>query len=115
MNKFLASALAAVVVATGMGQVQAGPCSGNDWQPTFVHDLEKPDGPWFVNAGGGFTKLPGNSGTTWVPAACKLIATQGVRGTRGFTTCQDYTRIQCGCTRSDRSNSTCAAFLQTRP
>jgi hypothetical protein len=113
MKTFFALIVTAAVAMIGVSNVQAAPCSGNDWQPTFVHDLEKPDGPWFVNAGGSFTKLPGNSAVTWVPAACQLIARDNVRNARGFTTCQEYTRVQCGCTRSDRSNTTCAAFLQT--
>jgi hypothetical protein len=105
-----------VLTASGASSVVAAPCSGNDWQPTFVHDLDRADGgPWYVNAGGGFTKLPGDSGTTWVPAACNLINSQGLRDRRGFTTCQDYTRVQCGCRRADRSNTTCAAFLAGRP
>lgn len=103
------------IVMGASGVVGASPCTGNDWQPTFVHDLERPDGPWYVTAGGGFLKLPGNTVASWTPAACRLIATQGLRDRRGFTNCQAYTRVQCGCTRADLSNATCAAFIAMRP
>lgn len=109
------SGLVLIMTTATLVSAWAAPCSGNDWQPTFVHDLERPDGPWYVDRNGNFVKLPGNSGTAWVPEACRLIADGGLRDKRGFTICQDYTRIQCGCTRTDRSNTTCAAFLATRP
>lgn len=116
MSRILRSlGLALIMTAGTLVSAGAAPCSGNDWQPTFVHDLERPDGPWYVDSNGNFVKLPGNSATTWVPEACRLIADRGLRDRRGFTTCQDYTRVQCGCTRTDQSNNTCAAFLGRRP
>lgn len=92
-------------------------CVDNHWQPTFVHDVDKPDGPYYVLPGGqSFVKLRGNSGPEWVQHACELINQFGIRNPAGFTTCQDYTRIQCGCKRRlSEGNSTCAAFLGQRP
>lgn len=105
------SLTAAVAVILCVNSAEAAPCDSNYWQPTFVHDLEQPDGPWYVTPGGGFIKLCGTDGSTWVPHACELINTSGVRDLRGFTTCQDYTRIQCGCSRNIPGNTTCAGFL----
>lgn len=113
-NSYLAG-LVALLAASSLVTATAAPCSGNSWQPTFVHDLERPDGPHFADARGSFIKLAGNSAASWVPEACRLIGSQGLRDRRGFTSCQEYTRVQCGCTRTDRSNTTCAAFLATRP
>lgn len=114
-RKFGVACLVFLFAAASMATATAAPCTGNNWQPTFVHDLERPDGPYYVDGRGSFIKLPGNSAATWVPEACRLISGQGLRDRRGFTSCQDYTRVQCGCTRSDRSNTTCSAFLATRP
>lgn len=105
------SLTAAIAVISCVNSAEAAPCDSNYWQPTFVHDLELPDGPWYVTPGGGFIKLCGTDGSTWVPHACELINTSGVRDIRGFTTCQDYTRIQCGCSRNIPGNTTCAGFL----
>jgi len=93
----------------------AAPCDNNSWQPTFVHDLENEDGPWYVAPQITFTKLRGNDGASWIGHACELIRALGVRDQRGFTSCQDYTRIQCGCSRNIPGNSTCAGFLQSHP
>lgn len=92
----------------------ASPCQGNWWQPTFVHDLERPDGPWYVHANGAFTKLRGNTPYEWTRHACELIGREGVRNRQGFTNCQNYTQIQCGCTRSIGSSGVCLAFLRNR-
>ncbi len=86
----------------------AGPCRGNGWQPTFVHDLITPDGPYYVMPNGSFVKLQGN----WTNHACNLIRSNGVRNSRGFTTCNEYTRIQCGCDPASRSSATCNNFLR---
>ena len=90
----------------------AGPCRNNSWQPTFVHDLQFADGPWYVTSGGSFQKLRIRNGS-WTAHACDLIRRSGVRNRRGYTTCQAYTRIQCGCQRGlSERNSTCARFLR---
>ncbi len=91
---------------------EAGPCRGNGWQPTFVHDLITPDGPYYVMPGGGFVKLVGRNQQEWTNHACSLINSNGVRNRRGYTTCYDYTRIQCGCDQYSGSNATCANFLR---
>ena len=104
---FGALALCAALAAPAF----ASDCSGNFWQPTFVHDRENEDGPWFVTPSGTFTKLDGATAAEWVPQACSLIQSSGLRDQRGFTDCQNYTRVQCGCSRADTSNTTCAAFL----
>lgn len=91
-------------------------CVDNHWQPTFVHDIDRPDGPYYVlEDGRSFVKLRGN-GPEWVAHACELIRDHKVRDYTGFTTCQDYTRVQCGCQRGvSEGNRTCAAFLAGRP
>jgi len=81
----------------------AGPCR-------VVHDLITPDGPYYVMPNGSFVKLQGN----WTNHACSLIRSNGVRNSRGFTTCNEYTRIQCGCDAASRSNATCANFLRSK-
>lgn len=114
MQVILRLALVFVVsVGVGMNSSMAAPCSGNDWQPTFVHDLDKPDGPYYVVSVGNYKKLT-NSNNSYTADACRWINSNGVRNPRGFTTCQDHTRIQCGCVRSDTSNTTCRDFLSTR-
>jgi hypothetical protein len=105
--------LLTVMLLSGAPAVQAAPCDSNFWQPTFVHDLDHPDGPWFVTPSN-FVKLQGDSGT-WVGQACDLIRTYRLRDDRGFTSCQDYTRVQCGCSRAIPGNSTCATFLAGHP
>jgi hypothetical protein len=115
MRTLLRLLLAAIVVGALRGAALAAPCSGNDWQPTFVHDVDQEDGPWYVMPGAGFVKLKGATSADWIPQACSLIQANGLRDQRGFTTCQDYTRVQCGCARADLSNSTCSAFIQQHP
>lgn len=102
-----------LMVFSGVSISEAAPCDSNYWQPTFVHDLENPDGPWYVTPQLTFIKLRGNEGRSWTIHACELIQSSGVRDSRGFTTCQDYTRIQCGCSRSIPGNSTCENFLRS--
>lgn len=87
-------------------------CKNDLWQPTFVHDIDRPDGPYYVMENGQFVKLKGNTGAEWTAHACELIRAYGVRNRTGYTTCEDYTRIQCGCQRGvSEGNSTCARFL----
>jgi len=91
-------------------------CRDNHWQPTFVHDLDKPDGPYYVLPNnGGFVKLRGNSGPEWIAHARELIQTYGLRDPLGYTTPEQYTNVQCGCRRGiSEGNSTCALFLSGR-
>ncbi len=90
----------------------SGPCRGGSWRPTFVHDLISPDGPYYVMPNGSFVKLQLRNGS-WVNHACEMIGRYGVRNRRGYTNCQNYTRIQCGCDRrSTRSSGTCRAFMR---
>ena len=92
--------------------IEASPCTNNYWNPTFVHDLDYPDGPWYVTSNGQFAKLRIVDNWDWTPHACELISKGGVRNTKGYTNCEQYTRIQCGCQRGlSESNSTCARFL----
>lgn len=101
-----------LVMFLGISSVQAGACRNNNWQPTFVHDLDNADGPWYVSSGGQFIKLRIVNNRDWTPHACELINRDGVRNRRGYTNCQQYTRIQCGCGRNVSGfNSTCARFL----
>jgi hypothetical protein len=92
-----------------------GLCTDNHWQPTFVHEPSHPRGqfPHYVMPDGGFVKLRGDSGTEWVAHACELIAKFGVRNRRGFTTCQEYTNVQCTCQRgASEGNKECASFFR---
>ncbi len=107
---FLVALLGLVFSATA---ANAAPCRGNGWQPTFVHDLQYKDGPWYVNSDGRFTHLRIRN-RAWVAHACAKIRQNGVRNRRGYTNCRQYTRIQCGCRRGySESNSTCRSFLGT--
>lgn len=94
------------------------PCRDNSWQPTFVHDIDRPEpngAPFYVMPDGQFVKLRGNTVAEWTAHACELIQTYGVRDPRGYTNCQEYVRIQCGCQRGvSEGNSTCARFLAGR-
>jgi len=130
MQRPFALLLAALLVGAGvlggglLGAALAAPaepaaphCRGSGWQPTIVHDLEYPDGPWYVMRDGDFRKLRLLNGD-WVRAACLMIARQGVRSRQGYTGCKAYAKIQCGCTRKHSwSNRTCANFMRrhTRP
>jgi hypothetical protein len=90
-------------------------CRDNSWQPTFVHDIDRPDGPYYVTEDLEFIKLRGNTGAEWTAHACELIRKHGVRDQRGFTTCEQYTNVQCGCQRGiSEGNSACARFLSGR-
>ncbi len=108
--------LGAVLMVTLMVvQAHAGPCRDNYWQPTFVHDLQKPDGPYYVMPDISFSKLNASGNPpNWVADACNKIGTYGLRDRRGFTDCQNYTRVQCGCDSGSWGNSTCAQFLRWR-
>jgi hypothetical protein len=114
MWRWIAFASFGFALFVGATPALADNCTGNDWQPTFVHDRENEDGPWFVFPGGGFKRLDGDTADNWKHEACDLIGRFGLRDTRGFTVCEDYTRVQCGCSRADTSNATCAAFLAGR-
>lgn len=105
-------AAVAVLSLAGVQAAQAEACRNNGWQPTFVHDLDLPDGPWYVTPGGQFAHMKITQSQSWTPHACDLIRQGGVRDRLGYTTCQDYTRVQCGCQRGlSEANQTCAAFL----
>lgn len=107
--------LAGIVLSLlAVEQALASPCRNNFWQPTFVHDVRPgaPDpGPYYVMPGGGFVRLPEGN---YVGNACALIARYGLRDRRGFTNCQAYTRVQCGCDEASRANATCNRFLSQR-
>ena len=105
------SVILASLIGVLVTNAQASPCRNNQWQPTFVHDLISPDGPYYVMRNGSFVSL-GRSSEEWIDRACSLINKHGVRNRSGFTNCQSYTRIQCGCDDTSRSNSTCSRFLK---
>jgi hypothetical protein len=106
----LAAVLGLLLVSS---PAMSSPCTSNSWQPTFVHDLDTDDTPFYVTSGMTFVPLQWQPNGGYVPHACALVrGPQDLRDTRGFTTCQDYTRVQCGCSRSIPGNSTCAAFLR---
>ncbi|MBT5228977.1 MAG: hypothetical protein HOM11_01750 [Methylococcales bacterium] len=114
----LSNAVIVLVVFMGsmlaMQNASAAACSGGGWTPTFVHDLDNPDGPWFVLAGGGFERVILSRAGSYTPHACDQIRAYGVRNRRGFTNCQAYTRVQCGCRRGlSESKPACARFLRT--
>ena len=94
----------------------ASECVNDYWQPTFVHDVDVPDGPYYVMPYGSTYKLQGYTQQEWTGQACQLTAQYGVRDMRGFTSCYEYTRVQCGCRRGlSEGNSVCRAFLAGRP
>lgn len=99
------------LIGFAVNSAYAGPCRGNGWQPTFVHDLITPDGPYYVMPNGSFVKLIGMNQREWTNHACSLINSNGLRNRTGYTTCNQYTRVQCGCDQYSRSNATCARFL----
>ena len=117
MNRFSKACLILVPLAVLLGGVQnvhAEACRGGGWQPTFVHDLDFPDGPWFVLGNGGFEQTILSASRSYVPHACDQINAYGIRDRTGFTNCQQYTRIQCGCRRGySESKPACARFLRT--
>jgi hypothetical protein len=93
--------------------IWASPCRQNDWQPTYVHDLTNPNdsGPYYVMPNGRFVALTGDWTNQSGPGMCCLY---GIRDRRGFTDCQNYTRVQCGCDRKSMVNDTCRRFLSAR-
>ncbi len=98
-----------VTVALCSSPVQSSPCRTNSWQPTYVHDLVGRDGgPYYVMPDGRFVALTGDWASQSGPGMCCLY---GVRDTRGFTTCFEYTRVQCGCDLESLVNDTCRRFL----
>ena len=97
-----------------LGAIQAGssPCRDNSWQPTYVHDLINNDGiPYYVMPDGSFVALTGDWANQSGPGMCCLY---GVRDRTGFTSCLEYTRVQCGCDAQSLENSTCRRFLEER-
>lgn len=108
----IAIAITSMISVLGIASADAGPCRNNDWQPTFVHDLDNEDGPWYVTPNGGYLKLRTRN-NSWISHACDLIRQSGLRNRRGYTTCRAYTRVQCGCKRGiSERNSACAGFLR---
>ncbi len=107
-GRTVALALALAAMAALAGVARASECTDDGWQPTYVHDLIAPDGPYYVMPNGAFVQLTGDWTNQSGPGMCCLY---GVRDARGFTTCFEYTRVQCGCGASSWGNSTCAAFL----
>jgi hypothetical protein len=94
-------------------------CRDNSWQPTFVHDIDRPEpngAPYYVMPNNqGFLKLMGNTVGEWIAHARQLIQAHGVRDSRGYTRPEEYNGVQCGCQRGvSEGNSTCAQFLAGR-
>lgn len=110
----LAFIFAALCVLQAPSTAAAAPCRGNRWQPTFVHDVRpgaSDPGPYYVMPNGTFVRLREGD---YVNHACQLIRQNGIRNRRGYTTCQQYTRIQCGCDNQSMGNNNCARFLRSR-
>ena len=101
----------ALALMSGAAPAGASPCRSNNWQPTFVHDLRPgyDAGPYYVLPGRGFVRLQEGN---YVGDACSYIEQFGLRDQRGYTDCQSYTRVQCGCDEASRANATCDRFLQ---
>ena len=109
----------------------AGACKSNSWTPTFVHDNDCQGekkytngrksscygGPYYVKkSGSGYTfiKLKGYRNKEWKNQACKLIKKYGLRNSKGYTSCQNYTRVQCSCYKRHKNKSNvCRAFLNS--
>nr|WP_320009411.1 hypothetical protein [uncultured Desulfobulbus sp.] len=117
MKKLVYAALVLAVLIGVFSNVpisHAEACRGGGWQPTFVHDLDNPDGPWYVLSNGGFERVILSASGSYVPHACDQIKAYGLRDRRGFTNCMSYTRVQCGCRRGySESKPACARFLRT--
>jgi hypothetical protein len=110
----LALIFAALCVLQAPSLAAASPCRGNGWQPTFVHDVRPgaaDPGPYYVMTDGTFVRLRDGD---FVNHACQLIGQFGIRDRRGWTNCQQYTRIQCGCDNRSMGNNNCARFLRSR-
>ncbi len=101
-----------LLLFTSLNTAYAGPCTSNNWQPTFVHDNDSEDGPWFVLPNGQFEKVRIINNRSWTEHACDLIKQYNVRNKTGYRGCRNYTDIQCGCKRGlSEANTTCANFL----
>lgn len=102
----------AIFAVFGAAPAVGSPCRGNGWQPTYVHDLvNQDDRPYYVMPDGRFVLLTGDWANQSGPGMCCLY---GVRDSRGFSTCFEYTRIQCGCDLQSLGNDTCRRFLAER-
>ena len=111
-HHYLSLIILALFLTTFVKTAEAAACINNNWQPTFVHDLDIPDGPWYVTPAKNFSKLSIVDNWDWTPHACDFIKRSGVRNYNGYTNCQQYTRVQCGCKRGvSEGNSTCENFL----
>ena len=114
LSRTLLWLLAALGLIASAQHANAEACRGSGWTPTFVHDLDNPDGPWFVLANGGFERVILSSSRSYTPHACDQINAYGIRDRTGYTNCQQYTRIQCGCRRGySESKPACARFMRT--
>ncbi|MCP4662315.1 MAG: hypothetical protein GY856_43510 [bacterium] len=103
--------VASLVIGVFSAVAWAAPCRDDSWRPTYVHDLICDDGiPYYVKPDGSFAEVSHPYDANG-PLFCEA---EGVRDRRGFTTCQDYTRVQCGCDAKSWGNSTCAGFLAFR-
>jgi hypothetical protein len=116
MQRFRNSILilaALTVTLPGIQEAHAEACRGRGWTPTFVHDLDHPDGPWFNLGSGRFERTILSASGSYVPHACDQIRAYGIRDYTGYTDCQHYTRIQCGCRRGySETKPACAQFLR---
>lgn len=109
MLRILVSFLAVLLLGWSVPGLTS-PCRDDNWQPTYVHDLVSNDPvPYYVMPDGSFVALTGDWSTQSGPGMCCLY---GVRDRRGFTDCQHYTRVQCGCDRQSVRNRTCRRFLE---
>ncbi|WP_299881484.1 hypothetical protein [uncultured Cocleimonas sp.] len=109
-NKFIV--FITLILLTSLNAAYAGPCISNNWQPTFVHDNDNEDGPWYVMPNGKFIKMRIVNNRSWTEHACDLIKRYGVRDRTGYQGCLNYTRIQCGCKRGlSETNRICSNFL----
>lgn len=117
-GKLILTTLALLLTVLFLMQIPApavaSPCRGSGWQPTFVHDVRPgaaDPGPYYVMPNGTFVRLREGD---YVNHACQLISQFGLRDRRGFTNCQNYTRVQCGCDNRSMRNNNCARFLRSR-
>lgn len=115
-RRFGIGSLMLIILACWTSPIVAATCTDDDWQPSLVYDFDNHDGVYYVTKSGEFQKLQWRPESGYRSAVCSVVrGPQDLRDSRDFTTCEEYTRFQCGCSREVPGNSTCAAFLKWHP
>ena len=104
MRRLFLSAM--LMVAFAPAGAEAAECRSNRWQPTFVRHNSVSPTIYYVEPGGGFTRM---LSPAHAQATCR---SRGVRNTIGGRTCRQrsWGGFACGCNISPSPNATCARF-----